>query len=225
MTVPTPPPPRRAGSGRVGPTRTLHPRLAVALVAVLALVAVGAWWRWLRASKVQPGVVFVGDSVTALSLPAVRSQLGKDQPVVLARVGYRSEDLLPLFRQVVDRRLADSGQLREVVVLVGYNDVLKGPLHPAALPQVVDLANRFDCAVWLTLPPIPARHAETAAWNREVRRLAATRRHVHVVDAWAKAVAAAPPNSLITAKDGIHPLPAGSARLVSIMRTAIDATC
>ena len=79
----------------------------VGLLVVLALVAGGLWW-WLRPAPVAEGVVFVGDSVTYMSFGDLEAELSSKRPDVLARIGYRSGDLLPLFQKTVRQRRAEA---------------------------------------------------------------------------------------------------------------------
>ncbi|MCU1354351.1 MAG: hypothetical protein JWM05_3560, partial [Acidimicrobiales bacterium] len=69
--------------------------------------------------------MFVGDSVTFLSLNDLNQDLGRKHPAYIARVGYRSRDLLPLFAAEVAKRRKAGEHLRQVALLVGYNDVLR----------------------------------------------------------------------------------------------------
>jgi hypothetical protein len=199
------------------------PKIAIAIL-VVALVAGGLWWR-LRPAPVAQGVVFVGDSVTYLSLPELEHQIARDHPQVVARVGYRSEDLLPLVEKVVAERRAAHQPLRQAVFLVGYNDVIRGPVDSPALGIMMNLANQFDCAIWLTIPTVPLREQQTAVWNARVNAAAHGLRHVHVVDTWRRAVDAAPPGKLVTRRDGVHPNAVGAERLTQIFIDAIHHSC
>ncbi|WP_426574630.1 SGNH/GDSL hydrolase family protein [Aquihabitans sp. McL0605] len=197
-------------------------RVAVVIV-VVAIAAVGIWF-WRRPAPIAPGILFVGDSVTYMSTKQLDEEMHSDSPEVLARVGFTSSDMLPLVTREVDRRAKDD-ELRQVAVLIGYNDVLKQHADSPALARVMALANRFDCAVWLTLPPIPLREKEVAEWNRRVAETAGSYPHVHVVDDWRKAVEAAPLGELITRRDGVHPTPGGAKRLSEIYTDAVHRVC
>lgn len=203
-------------------------RPASIVIALVAVVAIGAGlWIWLRPTPVAPGIVFVGDSVTYLSTKELARETRSEDPTVLARIGFRSDELLPLFQADVDRRARADGDdgLRQVAILVGYNDVLQDRVDGPALGRFLDQADRFDCAVWLTLPTVPMHDAQTARWNRRVRDEARKRSHVHVVDDWRDAVDEAEPGHLITRKDGVHPTAAGGDRLAQIYVDAVHRVC
>lgn len=198
-------------------------KIGLAIV-VLALVAGGLWW-WRRPAPVRQGVVFVGDSVTYISLDDLNRDVSAKHPAYLARVGYRSTDLLPLLRMEVARKEQAGEPLSQIALLVGYNDVLKDEVESPALPKMMNLAAKFDCAVWLTLPNIPLHEQETSRWNARVRAAAKGHRNVHVVETWRTAVDSAPPGALVVVSDGVHPNAAGSARLTSIYLDTIGQSC
>lgn len=197
-------------------------KIVVAVVAVL-LVAGGLYW-WLRPAPVADGVIFVGDSVTYLSLNDLNGDLGKKHPAYLTRVGYRSTDLLPLFAKEIKRREQAGEPLRQAALLVGYNDVLKDEVDSPSLEKVMELAGRFECAVWLTLPPIPVHEREVELWNARVKNAAERYEDVHLIDDWREAVMSAPSRSL-TAADGVHPNAAGRKKLTRIFQDAIHRSC
>ena len=193
-------------------------------VLVVVMVAGGLWW-WLRPTPVDDGVVFVGDSVTVLSLGDLNADLGSKHPAYIARVGFRSDQLLPLFAKVVDeRRQDDGGDLRQVALLVGYNDVLQEDVEGPALGEVMALAARFDCAVWLELPTVPMHELATARWNERAVATAAKYPNVHLVDTWRRAAISAKPGTLLRS-DGVHPNARGQATLTRIYVDAIGRAC
>ena len=198
--------------------------VVVGVVLVAALVGAGLWI-WLRPTPVAPGIMFVGDSVTVMSAPELIQQIGNRHPAVLARVGYRSTDLLPLFAQAVAHRERDHEPMQQVAVLVGYNDVLRNQVESPALDSMMALSNRFGCAVWLTLPAVPVHERFTDRWNQRVIALARSYRHVHVVDDWREAVMSARIGILVNTRDGVHPTPLGAQRLVEIYTNAIHRVC
>lgn len=201
-------------------------RRRIALVATA--VAVGALgvvvWQRARPAAIQPGALFVGDSVTYLAASPLEEATSGDA-VVLARVGYRSTDLLPLFEQAAAERSGAPDQLRQVGLLVGYNDVLHDEVDLDAQRRVMAVADRFDCAVWLTLPSVPMHTEEADEWNRGAVVAARSFPHVHIVDDWRRAVDAAPPGELVTSADGVHPTPRGAERLAQIFTQAIRRAC
>ena len=192
-------------------------------IVALALIAGGLWWL-LRPTPVADGVVFVGDSVTYLSLQDLNADLGPKHPAYIAWPGFRSGDLLPLLAKEIDRRKAAGEPLRQAALLVGYNDVGRDDVESPALEKVMALAGRFDCAVWLTLPPIPLRETDVERWNARAVVAAASHPNVHLIDAWRQAVMSAPAQSLLEA-DGVHPNPAGARRLTQIYQNAIGESC
>ena len=198
------------------------------LVAVVALAVVaGGLWLWLRPTPVAPGILFVGDSVTYLSTKELDRETKQEHPIVLARIGFRSDEMLPRFQAEVDRRAKDGGkdQLAQVAILIGYNDVLQDRVDNPALGRFLEQADRFDCAVWLTLPVVPMHDDGTQRWNERVRAAAKDHPNVHVVDDWREAVEAADPGELISRKDGVHPTAAGGKRLASIYVDAVHRVC
>jgi lysophospholipase L1-like esterase len=192
-------------------------------IVVLALVAGGLWW-WLRPTPVRQGVVFVGDSVTYISLDDLNRDVGAKHPAYLTRVGYRSTDLLPLLQLEVARKEQAGEPLSQIALLVGYNDVLKDDVESPALPEMMNLAAKFHCAVWLTLPDVPLHKQETSRWNDRVRAAAKGHRNVHVLETWRKAVDSAPAGTLLVS-DGVHPNAAGAARLTSVYLDTIGKFC
>lgn len=207
--------------------------LVLVIVLVLALAGGALWWK-LRPEGVQPGVVFVGDSVTYLSIGQINQALGPDaHPVYLARIGWRSTDLLPLLQQEVQKRHGDGQQLRQIALLVGYNDVLQGNVESAALDKMVSLAGQFSCAVWLTLPPRPAGRAAgnpkfrtdlAERWNERLAAAVHAHANIHLDTSWQKAVDSSAPGSLLVA-DGVHPNPAGQRTLAQVYAHALRHDC
>jgi lysophospholipase L1-like esterase len=207
--------------------------LVIAVVVVVALIGGVVWWK-LQPEGVQPGVVFVGDSVTYLSISQINEALGpKAQPAYLTRVGWRSSDLLPLFAQEVIKRRAGHQALRQVALLMGYNDVLQGNVESAALDKVVALASQFSCAVWLTLPPTPSGRAAgnpkfradlARRWNERLGVAVRSHHNIHLVTEWQRTVDASPPGHLLVA-DGVHPNAAGQRVLAGIYAHALRTDC
>ena len=197
-------------------------RIAAAVI-LLAAIAVGIWF-WQRPAPIAPGILFVGDSVTYMSAGQLDEEMRSEDPRVLARIGFKSADMLPLLERDVARR-EEQGELKQVAILLGYNDVLQHQPDSPALGEVMALADRFDCAVWLTLPDIPLREREVTLWNQRVEDAAGSYRHVHVVDDWREAVNEAPAGELVQRKDGVHPTAAGARRLSEIYTEAVHRVC
>ena len=196
------------------------------VLGIVAVVAIGAGlWVWLKPTPVAPGILFIGDSVTYMSTEELDGQLEAESPIVVARVGATASDMLPLFEQAADKRVKEDDPLDQVAILIGYNDVLKDQVDDPTLGAFMDEANRFQCAVWLTLPDVPLRVDQVEVWNKRVTEAAKDRPNVHVVDDWREAVGSAEPGEITTRKDGVHPTPAGAKRLVEIYTDAVHRVC
>lgn len=206
--------------------RPARSTLWFAVVGVVVVVIAGGIWVLRRPTPVAPGILFVGDSVTYMSTKELDREMRSDDPIVLARIGYRSSEMLPLFESAVLRRASKHpDQLQQVAILIGYNDVLQDKVGEADIDRFMDAADRFDCAVWLRLPPVPVHEEEVGRWNRLVDAAADTHPNVHPVDDWRDAVMEAPPGSLITRKDGVHPTNAGAQKLAEIYTDAVHRVC
>lgn len=179
-------------------------------------------------------VVIVGDSVTYLSSPSIYRRFDGRAPLQVKSIPfYRTIDLVTPFQTVIDGRRAAGRPLDRLLVLAGYNDVARRSPSFAGLRQMMDQADEFECAVWLTLPEDPEGRrpedpdlttARVRAWNREVREVARAHPHVHVSTAWADVVDSADPHSLLKA-DALHPRFAGQERLAEVMEDALQDTC
>jgi lysophospholipase L1-like esterase len=205
--------------------RRTSPATTIALLAAVAAIVATVWYLR-RPTPVAPGILFVGDSVTYLSGGELDDMMQEEDPEVLARVGFRSSQMLPLFEQTIRRRAERGGEhLQQVAILIGYNDVLQRKVEAAPIDRFMDAADRFDCAVWLTLPSVPLRDRQVQEWNRQVRSAARSHPKVHVVDDWRDAVAADGTRPLVTSKDGVHPTRAGARELASIYTDAVHRLC
>lgn len=202
----------------------------IAIIAVVALAAVGiGTYQWQRTTS---SVLVVGDSVTFLSSPEIRSALGRRTAVeIIAEPGYTSSDLLPLATQAVDRRAGDGPAPGSMVVLVGYNDVANDQIDADGLPQLIELSARHECAIWLTLPAIDIEPvvdivppAEADRWNERLAGLVAEHDNLHLVTAWADAVNASAPEELLS-EDALHPHGEGAKVLGQVMADAVDEHC
>lgn len=193
---------------------------------IVALVVAGlvgfALWLWLKPAEVADGVMFVGDSVTFLSLDDLNGDLGAKHPAYYARPGFTSTDLLPLFRDAVAERRAKGESLEQVAMLIGYNNVLQDDVESPALGEIMALAGRFDCAIWLELPPVPMRTDLVDRWNERARAAAAEYDSVHVVSEWRELVAQDPE---LVPNDGVHPSAEGRKELSRVYQDAIRNLC
>lgn len=203
------------------------------VVVVVALLAGAAWWRAGRSSS-EEHVVIVGDSVTYASSPAIYERFaGRADVKITSRPFYRAIDLVGPFEEAIAARREAGDGLDRAIVLAGYNDVIRDDRDPSGLPKLLDQAQRFDCAVWLTLPTSPGGRPsgradfpsdEAAAWNDRVRAEAARRPHVHVSDEWQRTVDA-PGGDRLLEDDGVHPVRAGHVALATAMSRALAAAC
>ncbi|MBX3313048.1 MAG: SGNH/GDSL hydrolase family protein [Actinobacteria bacterium] len=194
----------------------------VGAVVAVAVVAGAVWW-WMKPAEVADGVMFVGDSVTFLSLDDLNGDLGAKHPAYYARPGFTSADLLPIFKQAVEEREADGDPLEQVAMLIGYNDVLHDDVESPALGEIMTLAGKFDCAIWLELPPVPLRTELVDRWNERARAEARKHPSIHLVDEWRKLVASDP--DAYVPDDGVHPNAKGREELSRIYLDAIRNLC
>jgi hypothetical protein len=195
--------------------------MALGVVALAVVIGVVAY-ATLRSS---PVVMVAGDSVTFQSQGQIREAFGGDVTVdLVAFPGLTSTVLLPYVEDAVARRQRDDGHLGRAVFLVGYNDVLIGDVRSPDLDRLIELSAGFECAVWLLLHTSATLDAtKVATWNERITTLASTHPNLHVVTAWAEA-AQADPLALIVS-DGVHPSPAGQARLAEVVASSVDASC
>lgn len=209
--------------------------VAAAVVGVVVAVLAGAvWWRVGRSSSSVEHVVVIGDSVTYASSPAIFERFdGRADVSITSRPFYRSIDLVEPFEEAIAARDEAGEGLDRAIVLAGYNDVIRDDRDPAGLPKLLDQAQRFDCAVWLTLPTRPGGRpsgradfptGEATDWNERVRREAVSRPHVRVSDEWQRTVEA-PGGERLLQDDGVHPVRAGHLALAASMSRALADEC
>ena len=211
-------------------------RTVAVLVVVLVVVGAVLFWRWPRSSSPPAAaqVVVIGDSVTYASSPAILEQFeGQAEVTITSRPFYRTADLVAPLAEVLDARRDAGDPLDRLIVLAGYNDVIRDDRDPSGLPRLMDLAEQFDCTVWLTLPERPGGGPagddgfppdEATAWNDRVRAQAAGRPRVHVSDRWQRTVEADEGAELLQ-EDGVHPVRAGHLALADAMSRALAEEC
>jgi len=204
--------------------------IAIIVVVVVALVAGALIVR--RWTSKRPDTLVVGDSVTFLSATPIQQRLGASHVQLIALPGYRSLDIYPHVKDVLDQHRGPSGSRKRSIFLVGYNDVMRNTVDSDVLGAMLKQADGFECSVWLTLPVRPggARAQEprydpdrATQWNERVVRLAKAYPHVHVSDAWADAVEAK--GAHLLQADGVHPNADGQQRLGDVMRSSLDDAC
>lgn len=149
-------------------------------------------------------VTAVGDSVMLASAPSLLAALpGADVDAVVSRQMYAAPDIL--------RSLADSGRLREFVVLgLGTN----GAISQRTLDQVMEVIGPDRQLVLVTASAprswIPGVNADIAAFAR-------THRGVQIAD-WQTAIA---PHPDLLAGDDVHPGDAGGKIYADTVLTAL----
>lgn len=220
--------------------------VVVAVVAAAAVFVAATVWLVVRrggAEVVPPTVVdeagpgptddvaLVGDSITELSEPRLRQELGGTYRLrVRARGGYRIDQLEPYAVEVAATRP------EQVIVNVGTNDVLQGwptEASATALGRMLDDFRGTRCVAVVTVneqmadPTDTATHDRAVAFNAEVRRLAAAR-GITVID-WAatvegRAADGAPGGTAGEALtvDRVHPSEAGQRALTGLYRDVLD---
>ncbi len=171
------------------------------------------------------GVLVVGDSVTFLSTKElVRAFDGAPEISVQGRLGNRTDQLLPVARQYVEK--VDPSV---IVILTGYNDLDQRVDTSKAVNEMMDVTAGVPCSVWVLLPTKAKYPAEAAkAFNARIENLADQHPSVHVTEGWRDAVddtSDERPDSDLISKDLIHPLPAGSQRLAQIEADAVSRQC
>jgi hypothetical protein len=203
----------------------------LAVVVVLLLVAGVAYVAWPRHAR---QTLVVGDSVTFLSMSSIKRELDPDRDLeIIAWPGFRSSDLYPMTQEKVREHKRDGDEIVDAVFLVGYNDVLRGDARSKDLDRMIGLSNRFECAIWLTIPARPGGRPagdpdldpdEVALWNRRMKDAAEPFDHVHVVDTWSDQVERSPQRAYLS-DDGVHPVPPGERKLSRVMKQALDDAC
>lgn len=198
---------------------------ALIVAAAIAVVLVQGWSRD-RGSR--PETMVVGDSVTALAAQDLNGIYGPDRLQIVARWGFRTDQLLPLLREGEGR----AGR-RRVALLVGYNDVFERTVDTAALPEMIKETSRFRCAVWMTLPsrsggdapPKTAYDRELVRrWNARLTTEADRYQNVHIARDWERLIDQSTGTRLIEDR-GVHPEPPGRLKLAAIYRRALDRAC
>ncbi len=173
------------------------------------------------------------------------------EPADLGRGAAARQSLLAAAIEVFGERGLEAATTRDIAQRAGQNiatiayhfgnkeglylgvaEHIAGLLLARTAP-LLDEADRFDCAVWLTLPTRPGGDgagrpdfppAEADAWNERVRAEAASRPHVHVSEEWQRTVEADGGDRLLQ-DDGVHPVRAGHLALAAAMDRALAEEC
>lgn len=180
-----------------------------------------------------PELFIIGDSVTNMSETEIQSRFEHTPLEFVAFPGYSSTMLLPDVQDAMGSPGDPAHARQRVAVLVGYNDVRLREVDTPSLRKMVDITAEFDCGVWLTLPARPggvdnpnimAQSNLVDEWNLRVQAEVQRHDNLHLSDAWAKVVTAAPKGKLLKA-DGVHPNAAGRKVLADIYRQTLDQYC
>lgn len=186
-----------------------------------------------RPSGQVPDTVVFGDSVSDQARAAYEDEIGADGTLrVIAVPGITTTQLRGMAQDEVARR-GTQGPFDQVAFLIGYNDVLQRKDHEASVEDLLAVAGRFRCALWLTLPEHaggrqgPAAYLDMAAvvrWNQMVTAEVADHGAVRLVTGWQEAVEGDAEGRLLRS-DGVHPTPEGERVLAAIVAGALRDTC
>jgi GDSL-like Lipase/Acylhydrolase family len=184
----------------------------------LTILAAGIVVVWLVVDELiaAPQVDVVGDSITALSQPAIASSLAKNgfNPVIDGVVGIRIAQAAPGVSQLAQN------QPFGWVIELGTNDAGGGNTQ-WMLPflSVWRTISAARCVVYVTVSPRDG--AIAAGINAAIRSLAQSHSNVHVLD-WGNLEYT---QSGWVEPDEIHPTPAGQAALAYAEATTLQKDC
>lgn len=196
--------------------------------AALAIVVVGVIIVVMGTRTSDPGsgphVVVVGDSVTFMAAADLQDAFDWTSNVnVQGRSGYRTDELLPVARDV----LATDPDI--AVFLPGYNDVWQEADTDEAVAEMVALAARAPCAVWMLLPTKGDYDPERMEdFNARVEELADEHDSIHVDASWRDRVDATDgpePDLELVSDDLVHPTDAGTRALAEEIEAAVSRHC
>ena len=185
---------------------------------VLTILVGGGLLVWLVVGELSssPQVDVVGDSITALSQPAIASSLARNgfNPVIDGVVGIRIAQAAPGVSQLAQN------QPFGWVIELGTNDAGGGNTQ-WMLPflSVWRTISAARCVVYVTVSPRDG--AIAAGINAAIRSLAQSHSNVHVLD-WGNLEYT---QSGWVEPDGIHPTPAGQVALADAEATALQKDC
>ncbi|HWJ96575.1 MAG TPA: SGNH/GDSL hydrolase family protein [Acidimicrobiales bacterium] len=196
------------------------PRIARALAGTVLLVS-GLAGCGLFDRDAGDRVLVVGDSVTYQSRAyLVKEFAWADELDIEATSGLRTDQLLP------DAEEGLSHHPSSAAFMPGYNDILQDRVDRAALPEMMDLAAKVPCSVWLLIPVKGVYAPATAeAWNQRVRDEAAGHDNVHLVDDWARLVDNSQDYALVKSEDAVHPNGLGRKAVADVMSKSIQREC
>ncbi len=169
-------------------------------------------------------VAVVGDSVTYLSTAPLEESFPWARRVeVRGRSGFRTDQLVSTADDMVEAGPA------VLVLLTGYNDVLQQADPDAGLRDMVDVARRARCVVWMQIPrkgPYDPNRAE--AYNTRLEELTRPVSTIHLSPLWRDAVDATDgpdPHPDLVTSDRVHPTDVGSRTLARLMDEAVQDLC
>ncbi len=171
--------------------------------------------------KHQERVTVVGDSLTVLATPKIRSALHGVRLSIYAHNGNRAD-------QLVDGLRADL-PADVVIVNVGTNDAIQARTHPDWLTgfnEIVSLVEHVPCAVFVTISTLvdSIGHGSVAAQiDAKIQNLAQTDSNVRVID-W-NAAAHGPDGKNYVNLDGIHETPEAGSQWFADQYAAAVASC
>ena len=234
-------------SRRSRPPRTSRGVLFLVVVVVASTFAVGIAFAFTikggspeqlpilaRPAGTAADAVVFGDSVVAQSGLAIAGALKPESAArMVSYPGIRTDQLLPMMRKEIQRRVKEAAPFDQAAYLIGYNDVMQNMIDNPALDQLLTEAEHFRCNVWLTLPTSDGGHtgpavkidaAKAAEWNKRLAERVARHPKFRLITAWQNQVEADGAATLLQA-DGVHPTPAGRAALAQVIDTALTENC
>lgn len=166
-------------------------------------------------------VLIVGDSVTYQSRAELKQEFDwAGELDIKATSGLRTDELLPGAEEGL------SHDPSSAVFMPGYNDVLQNRVDQAAVPQMMDIAAKIPCSVWLLIPDKGVYSPDIAeAYNARVRAEAEGHDNVHVIDDWARLVDNSQKFALVKTADAVHPNELGRRVVAQAMSESLQREC
>ena len=173
----------------------------------------------------KPSVVFDGDSITVLALPAIHQLLDSSYDVeVLAVIGIRINQSLPALESAL------RSHPYAVVENLGTNDALQGDADPdwvSSWDKLIRITRSTPCVVLTTINPAAdaLSHRPVATRiNADIRALGARDPKKYKVADWSGFLSRNISNQRTYLKAEpilIHPTPAGAVKLAALDRNAL----
>ncbi len=188
------------------------------------MVAALVWWL----ARPAPTVAFLGDSISVVTSPEIKTELGGDYtPDIAAVLGIQAGQMIPAGQRAAAK---DPDQ---VVIELGSNDVLHGANLGNAQADLLKLISLFPNARCIHMVNIDTHMTDNGTplgpragtLNVALSRLHAADKRIDIID-WNQIVsadiAAHPPSGTPLTDDTVHPNPAGRALLATAIKTALD---